>query len=239
MNVIRNGAALLFGAALAAGCNTSTSGANDRISFTPDECGQLTSNCNLADSIGVGGQINIQIDSLDGTPTAGLDLASRDPDILAVERGADLNGAPSWLLTALAPGVADLAALDGTHEIDFVEVPVQAVAHLALEKVVGEAVGPTLEDGYDEAWTINADTQTSWFVRPVASDDGVLMGRFSYETVTVSGEPDVTDFELENSDRPAGHLSVRLPPGAYPVTFELTLDQDVFVDAIIHAVLTQ
>ncbi len=237
MNVTKIGAALLFGAALAGGCNTSTSGANERISFTPENCGQVLS-CDLADSIAAGGKINITIDSLDGTPTAGLDLASRDPDIVTVEPAADIGGAPSWELTAHAPGVADLAALDGELEIDFVEVPVQELEHLGLEGFVGDAVGPAIEDGFDEAWTVNADTQVSWFVRPMVND-AVLMGRFSFETVTEVGLPDVTDFELDNSDRPNGHLSVMLPPGDYPVEFQLSLaPDDIYVSAIIHAVAT-
>jgi hypothetical protein len=219
-----------------AACNESQTGANERIAFTPANCGQI--GCDLDDSIGVYGKINIQIDGLNGQSTAGLDLASRDPSRLTVEPAADINGAPSWELTALAAGVVQLAAIDpGGTEIDFVEVPIQDLVALTLQPYTSNIVGPAEEQGYDEAYTVNANEPVAWNVRPLIAGDVTTMGRFMFETVTIAGEPDVTDFELGTSDRPNGYLYVDLPAGDYPVEFQLSDDPDnLYVSAIIHSI---
>ena len=101
--------------------------------------------------------------------------------------------------------------------------------------MVGDVVGPSQETGYDEAFTVNAGVEVTWFVRPLIAGDVTTMGRFAYETVLDSGQPAVTDHELANSDRPNGYLSVNLPAGTYPVRFELSADPNVGVEAVIHA----
>lgn len=217
----------------AAACNESRSGANERVRFTPDECGNV--NCTFDDSIGVGGTISITIDGIDGFPTAGLDLASRDPDLFSVAPRSDIAGRPAWDLTAHAAGVGELVALDGSEEIDFIEIPIQEVIALTMDPFAGDIVGPNEEAGYDEAFTVNANEAVSWFVRPVVEGDAITMGRYSFETVLDAGAPSVVDHEAANSDRPNGYLYVTLPAGDYPVRFELTDDPDVFVEAIIHA----
>jgi hypothetical protein len=221
-----------------AACNTSQTGANNRIAFTPAECGQPAEGCDLRDSMGVFGTIGMTIDGIDGEPTAGLDLASRDPDTLTIVPREDIGGQPAWDLTAHAPGVVQVAAVDPQGvEIDFVEVPIQDVIALTLEPYTTNIVGPAEEQGYDEAFTVNADEPVAWNVRPLIDGDVTTMGRFSFETVTISGEPDVTDFEAGTSDRPNGYLYVSLPAGDYPVEFHLTdAFDDVYVTALIHAI---
>jgi hypothetical protein len=220
-----------------AACNTSQTGANERIAFTPQNCGQPAEGCDLADSMGVYGKISMTIDGLNGQPTAGLDLASRDPARLTVEPTADIGGQPAWELTAHAAGVVQVAAVDaGGTEIDFVEVPIQEVLALTMQPYTSNIVGPSDETGYDEAFTVNADEPVAWNVRPLIAGDVTTMGRFMFETVTITGEPDVTDFELGTSDRPNGYLYVDLPAGDYPVEFQLSDDPDaIFVSAIIHS----
>ncbi|MCA9677660.1 MAG: hypothetical protein H6709_04485 [Kofleriaceae bacterium] len=235
-------ATLLVAAAIAAGaaaCNTPTEGANGNLQFTPQLCGGFMS-CDFNDSIGVYGQINVTIDGLNGTSTAGLDLASDDTSVLTVEPGEDIGGQPSWVLTATGAGVARLAALTpGAEEVDFVEVGVQDVQYLTLESFVGDAVGPSDEAGYDEGWTVNADQLVSWYVRPRIAGDAPTMGRFSIETVLDAGNDWLTGTEESSSDRPNGYLYVRLPVGDYPIRFEVTEDPGIGVDAMIHAVQTQ
>lgn len=220
-----------------AACNTPSSGANERIEFTPTECGQA-GGCDFDDAIGVYGTISVTIDSLDGTPTAGLDLASRDPSIMSVTPRADIGGEPAWDVTALGPGVAELAALDaGGNEIDFIQVDLVDPVALTMVPFVGDIVGPNPEAGYDEAFTIQAGDLVSWFVRPLVAADVTTMGRFSFETVLDAGGPDLTLYEASNSDRPNGYLylDATLPPGDYPVRFELTEDGAIGVEAIVHA----
>ena len=223
----------------AAACNTTTEGANGQIAFTPTNCG-VVAGCDFADSIGVHGAVDVQIAGLQGTPTAGLDLASDDEGVFTVAPTDDTGNQATWEIQAHGAGVARLAAIDGDGtEVDFVEVSVQDVTHLALEEFVGDAVGPTDEQGFDEAWTVNADELVSWYVRPRIAGDAPTMGRFSFETVLDGGATWLTGAEQEGSDRPNGYLYLRLPAGDYPITFELTEDQGIFVDAIIHAVATQ
>jgi hypothetical protein len=219
-------------------CNTAQTGANERIAFRPENCGQPAEGCDLRDSMGVYGRINMTIDGLNGQSTAGLELASRDTQRLTVAPGPDIGGQPSWELTALAAGVVQVAAIDGAGtEIDFVEVPIQEVLALTLEPYTTNIVGPAEEQGYDEAYTVNADEPVAWNVRPLIDGDVTTMGRFTFETVTITGEPDVTDFEEGTSDRPNGYLYVSLPAGDYPVEFQLSDDPDnIFVRAIIHSI---
>jgi hypothetical protein len=222
------------GALALAACNQSRAGVNDKILFTPVECGQLS--CDFDDSVGVFGTIALQITGIDGQATAGLDLASRDTSVATVERRDDVGNAPAWDLHAHAAGVVEVAAVDtdGT-EIDFVQIGIQDVTRLTMLPVVGDVVGPSTEADYDEAFTVNADEPVSWSIRPVIAGDVTTMGRFSFETVLDAGGPDLTQFETASSDRPNGYLYVQLPAGDYPVRFEVTEDIDVAVEAIIHA----
>jgi hypothetical protein len=218
-----------------AACNEPREGANGNLEFTPRNCGQVLS-CDFDDSIGTFGRINITVDGLNGTPTAGLELSSSDNSVFTVDFGDDISGEPSWEIYAVGAGVAELVAYNGNTEVDFIEIPVQTTQFLGLENLVGDAVGPSVEDGYDEAWTVNAGEDVSFIVRGMIAEDAVTMGRFSVETVLDAGDTRLIDAELENSDRPNGYLSVNLPEGDYPVRFELTEDQGTFVEAIIHAV---
>jgi hypothetical protein len=218
-------------AALAvAACNTPQSGVNDRIDFTPTQCGAV-SGCAFDDGIGKGGVISVQISGIGAQPTAGLDLASRHPNIMTVARRADIGNAPAWDLTGLAQGFADLAAVDTDGvEIDHIQVEIHELRRLTMIGFVGDIVETSAPD-FDEAFIVNADQQVSWLIRPVAPLDHVPMGRFTYETVG-----DLGAFELENSDRPNGHLSVNLPAGEYPIEFQLSVDPDnIFVSALITA----
>jgi hypothetical protein len=215
-----------------AACNTSQSGANNAIAFTPDNCGEL-GGCDFADSIGVGGKIDVTISGLNGTPTAGLDLASADTDVFDVAPTEDVGGEPAWEITAYSPGVARLAAIDGDgNEIDFIEVPVQEVTRLTMEPFAGDIVGPTEEDGVDEVFTVNADALVSWSVRPIIAGDVTTMGRYTFANTQAV---DLSQYETESSDPANGYLYVQLPVGEYPITFELADDGEIYVSAVIRA----
>lgn len=218
-----------------AACNTSQTGANGAVAFTPVQCGEL-GGCDFADSIGVGGVINVTISGIDGTPTAGLDLASRDESRLAVEPGEDVGGEPSWLLTALAPGVAQLAAIDPDgQEVDFIEVPMQEVTRLTMVPFAGDQTELGPEGDYDEAFQMMADTAASWSVRPVIAGDVTTMGRYAF--TNIQGTPDLTQYEAANSDPANGYLYVEhIGFGDYPIEFQLSIDGGIFVSAIIHVI---
>lgn len=218
----------------AAACNTSQTGANGNLSFTPTNCGVI-GGCDFADSIGVNGKINVQITGLDGTSTAGLDLASQDESVLLVSPGPDINNAPSWELTAVSPGVADLVALDpGGTQIDFVEVPVQEVTSFHAVPFAGSIVEGTPTTGYDQAFQVNADMLTSWYVVPYITGDVETMGR--YDFTYQSGQPDITQYETATSDAAHGYFYVQLPAGGYSVTFNQVVDPGLSVAFTIDAV---
>ena len=133
---------------------------------------------------------------------------------------ADLGHGKTWVMT-----IAHRRAVDAVRKNE------------AAKRSDGQVV--TEEVGYDEAWTVEAGTDVSFIVRGMLAEDAVTMGRFSVETLVDEGDTRIFDAELENSDRPNGYLSVNLPAGDYPISFMLTEDFDIYVDAIIHAVPAQ
>jgi hypothetical protein len=217
--------------AVLAACNQSQAGVNERILFTPVQCGQPLDGCDFDDSVGLHGTISLQISGIDGQPTAGLDLASRDPSVAQVSRRADISNAPAWDLAALAPGVVDVAAIDSNGiEIDFVQVGVQEVVGLTMVPVDTSIVGPDVEEGYDEAFTIKADLNASWLVRPLIAGDVTTMGRFAFTPVL---DPLAT--QVQGSDPDNGLLAIKVPAGTYPVSFSLSADPAIAIEAVIHA----
>src|SRR3989304_4025344 len=90
---------------LAAGCNEPKEGANGNVLFTPDNCStQDLRVCDFDDSIGVGGQIDVNISGIDGFSTAGVTLATEDPNVLLVDPVPDVNNRPTWEVTATGEG---------------------------------------------------------------------------------------------------------------------------------------
>lgn len=221
-------------AAAAAGCNTPSEGAQGQLLFTPINCGNPLLGCDFADGVVEGGLLEVQITGQGGVATAGLDLASTDPTVLAVSPTGDVNGRPTWQLHGAGAGVATLAALDdlGT-EIDFVAITVIAPERLGLVNLVGDAVGPTVETGVDEAWTVNAGQLVSFQAVPRAAGNQ-LIGRLDHVVVLPQGST-LLDTEQSSSDRPGGYLYVQPPTGDYPFTFEVDGSPDVAVDVMLHA----
>lgn len=217
-----------------AACNQGRTGANDLIEFTPLECGNLLLGCDFDQSLALWADTYVQIAGVDDYPTAGLDLASRDPAVLVVSRVADVGGRPTWNLHGAGAGVAQLAAVDtGGAEIDFTEVAVRQAARLSLVRVLGDAVGPTV-NGTTEEWTVNAGQPVSLQARMIVDQSAVLMGRIGY-TVTVPAGSRLLDSELGGSDRDKGYLYVQPPAGSYPFSFELAVDPTIKVDALLKA----
>lgn len=219
-------------ALLAVGCNTSKTGANGNIRFTPDECG-LVSGCNFDDSIGVGGMINVQIAGIDGFSTAGVTLGSDDPAVLSIDPIADVGGKPTWAAVGQSAGVARIVAYDTNQvEVDFVEVGVQELSGLGLDNFVGDAVGPTSDATYDEIWQVNADTNTSFYVQPLIGDGVPTMGKYTY-TATIDSA--LNDGQVAGSDPANGYIYFNVPAGDYPVTFESDYDPSIYIDVLIQA----
>jgi len=226
--------ALIAGAGLAA-CNTSQPGETGLVLFTPRDCGNPLLGCDFVRPVATGASLNVQIMGNGGTSTAGFDLESNNPEILAVTKIADVDGRPTWALAGGRAGSVYLAAVDEAGaQVDFIDVTVRRPTRLGLVKVAGEAVGPTNEDGVDQAWTVNADAPVSFQALP---HDGTtqLMGILDYVLVVPQGSTLLAS-EQSSSDRATGYLYVQPPAGDYPFTFELAApDSAVAVDAILHA----
>lgn len=226
--------ASIIGLAALAACNEGRTGANNNVEFTPLNCGNALLGCSFDQSLALWGDTDVQIAGIDGFPTAGLDLASRDPSVLVVTKVADVAGRPTWTLHGAGEGVATLAAIDsGGGEADFTEIAVRKAQRLTLEKILGDAVGPTLE-GNSQTWTVNAEQEVSLQARMIVDASAELIGRIDY-TVTVPVGSRLLDAEIQGSDRPAGYLYVRPPAGVYPFSFELAADPNVKVDAVLKA----
>ncbi len=219
-------------ALLAVGCNTSKTGANGNIRFTPQNCG-LVSGCDFADSVGVGGIIDVQIAGIDGFSTAGVTLASDDPSVLTLDPVADVGGKPTWAAVGQSAGVARITAYDVNQvEVDFLEVGVQELSGLGLDNFVGDAVGPTSDASYDEIWQVNADQNTSFYVLPLIGDAAPTMGRYTY-TATIDSV--LNDGQVAGSDPANGYIYFNVPAGDYPVTFENDYDPSLAIDVLIQA----
>jgi hypothetical protein len=216
-----------------AACNTSQEGAQGNILFTPDECGRLDG-CDFADSIGVGGTIQVHIQGIDGFSTAGVTLASDDPMVLDVQAIGDVGGRPTWEATGTGAGVGRIVAYDAADtQVDFLEVGVQELAGLILDPFVGDAVGPTADGTYDEIWSVNADQPTSFQVTPVIGADVPTMGVYQYVAVI----DNVMEASLEEgADLGAGYLYFSAPAGDYEVSFATAFDGSIALDALIQAV---
>ena len=231
---MRSLASIVFAVAALAACNEAQPGANNNVAFTPLNCGNLALGCTFDQSLALWADVDVQIEGIDGFATAGLDLASSDPTVLVVQKVADQGGRPTWSLHGAGEGVATLAALDRTGlEADFTEIPVRAATHLSLTRILGDAVGPTLEGGV-QTWTVNAGQPVSLQARMLVDESAELIGRAAY-TVTLPQGSRLLDSEVGGSAREQGYLYVSPPAGTYPFSFELAAAPTVKVDAIIKA----
>ncbi len=207
--------AVLTAVAALAACNTSTEGAIGNIAFTPTDCGLV--GCNLDDSIGVGGVIQMHIAGLAGISTAGASMVSDNPELLSVIVVPDVGGQPTWELQALAAGVPSVTVYGADETVlDFVEIPTQDLSGIISQNILGEAVGPSADATFNELWVVNANESVSFQVTPVIGIDVPVMGKYVY-TATLDA---VIDAGLLDDTVSDGYLYFNVPAGQYPVSFE-------------------
>jgi hypothetical protein len=218
---------------LAAACNTSTTGDEHQLEFTPVNCGNALLGCDLAAGLVAGGEVDVEVRGLGGVSTDGLTLTSTTPSVAEVTAVAGAQ-VPTWSVRGLAPGVVDLSALDsGGLEVDTVHFTVGAAERLSLVKLAGTATGPDDEAGADEAWQVTAGALVSFQAVPMKADYR-LIGRLPY-TFTASAGTTLLETEQSTSDRPKGYLYVQPAAGDYTFTFALTATPAVGVDVALHA----
>ncbi|MCG8425120.1 MAG: hypothetical protein MJE77_45145 [Proteobacteria bacterium] len=203
--------------AFAGGCNISTEGALGTVDFTPNNCGRVDG-CDFASGLGLGGTTQVQISGINGASTAAIDLASGDPEIIAVTPIADVGGRPTWELYGMGEGRGRLMAVDRDNvEVDFIDVDVFRPARLTMKPFLGNAVGPVDDPVYDERWTVNAGERVVMLVTPVASDDEPLIGRHQYVPFI---EVEEFDSYINDTDQlPEGTLDFTASAGEYTLAF--------------------
>lgn len=220
--------AVLFTAA----CNTSSDGDQGNVSFTPTECGRI-GGCDFEDSIGVGGTLAVQIDGLDGTPTAGLDVISDDPTRVTAMPTGNIAGKPAWLLVGVSAGAARLIAVDRDQsEVDSLTVGVQELTGMVLDDFIGDAVQTTASADVDETWRVVANADTSFYVVPTIGASVPTMGRFTY---TATLDTEVSNGLLTSADVANGYLAFNVPAGTYVVTFVNNLGMQFDAEIIAEA----
>lgn len=197
-----------------AACDTSTDGANGAISFTPTDCGPAQ--CDFDNSVGVGGTLSLNIAGNEGVVTASATVESDDPTVLSIQAIAG-NGEPTWELVGMAAGIARLTVFDVDHGvIDFLEVGVQNLSGLTANNIIGDAVGPTEDEFFDEVWTVNAGEEVDLQVVPVIGDGVATMGRYTYTaTVDAAIEDGLIGDRLSE-----GYLRFNVVAGDHSVTFD-------------------
>lgn len=213
-------------------CNTPSSGENDRLEFTPTECGNPLLGCDLGSGVVVGGSLEVEVRGVGAVTTDGVTLVSATPTVLAVVDIADV-GVPTWELRAVAAGTATLSAVDaGGVEVDTLTFTVAAPERLAMVKLAGNATGPTDEAGVDEAWQVDAGGLVSFQAAPMRGS-ARLIGRLDY-TLTVPPGSTLLETEQSNSDPTIGYLYVQPAAGDYTFTFSAG-NPALSVDVALHA----
>jgi len=203
-------------AAATTGCNTSQTGAEGLVRFTPDACDRAGTGCDFDDGVAVGGTLDVWITGTDGTSTAGFTLRSDDPAVITVTVVDDVAGRPTWELAGTGSGVARLIAVDADGaDVDFIEVAVQELDGLRLVQTLGEAVGPTSDGTYGEIWQVNANEETWFYVEPLVGGERI-MGILEYD-VTI--DADLEDNGLAGgSDISGGLYKLDAPAGDYALS---------------------
>lgn len=202
--------------ALTSSCDTPTQGVAGNVEFTPIDCGRYTG-CAFADSLGLGGTINVYITGIGAFDATGVTLESSDPEILTVDFLGDVAGRPTWELSGAGAGTARLIAAKDRMAVDSIEVQVQAVSALTAQKIIGNATGPLYDaDGYDQHWIASAGERTVLHVTPMVGDEPI-MGRYQYSTAFANADFEgyINDLSLLGK----GELDFTAPAGQYGLTF--------------------
>jgi hypothetical protein len=233
--------AYLLAPLLAAGCNVTSTGTHNVITFTPSNCGDPTG-CDLGNALALWSTVDVQIARTSGGPITGLTLESRDPTTATVAPTAAVQGVPTWRVTGADAGatgagaMVDLAVIDtAAAEVDSIAITVKATDHLGFSKFTGTAAGPAIETGYDEAWRVKQDAPVAFQVRArLGTED--LEGRYQFDVV--ADPANLLSHEPQGADHAYGYVYVQPPAGDFPLTLALHADPTLQLKVMVHAVAT-
>jgi hypothetical protein len=202
--------------ALASSCDMPTQGVAGNVEFTPIDCGRYAG-CAFADSLGLGGRVNVYITGIGAFDATGVMLESSDPEILTVAFLGDVAGRPTGELFGAGAGAARLIAVKERMAVDSIEVQVQPVSDLTAQKLIGNVTGPLYDAaGYDQHWITNAGERSVLHVTPLVGDEP-MMGRYQYSTVFANA--DFEGYINDLSILSKGELDFTAPAGQYGLTF--------------------
>jgi hypothetical protein len=208
---------LLTVALVTGACNEVTTGKTGVLTFTPDECGEVS--CSLDDDLAVGGSILVSIDERRaGGDLSDLTLITDAAGVLRVESVTRTALTSEWRVTALAPGPARLIAIDRQgYEVDYTDVGASSADKLRIEHRAGNAVGPGARTGFDEVWTVKAGESIDLRIAPFHGNQR-LTGRIAYH---VDIDKLLHAGLSPGSSLERGELAFRVPAGEYDATFDL------------------
>lgn len=224
---------LILGAATALlGCDSATSGALGRVSFTPEHCGlPFGFGCDFDRGVVDGSTVDIYIEGKEGFSSAGLDLVSETPQVAGLEVIADLDGRPAWRIRGLRAGRAEIAAIDRDDAVvDYLRFDVRTPNYGFHLDSSSSLEGPaTNEPGYDEVWQLRGRRVD---LRLLSYDRGdAMMGEFDFD-VMLSNE--FNDVDLKGDLRKGEIEFSALQGGLGPFDMHFTDPQGVVFRARIE-----
>jgi hypothetical protein len=190
------------------------------VMMVPRDCGVGTEACSVAGGMAIGSTIDVQLVTSDGSPLAGEQLVSGDPDTIV----APAPGKPdTWRVTtheSQSPWIT-LVMLDGAkHELERATFARARPAALGLCGVAGtyfDAPGaPSHEATAGQPFTVQICALAAGGT-PIGRP---LIGRFTYD---ITADPDgLMAHEQPGADVAEGELAITgLPAGTYHLTAQV------------------
>ncbi len=212
-------------------CNSPTTGDQGQLEFTPVNCGNPLLGCAFSAGLALGSTTDVEVRATDGRSLDGVMLGGTSTVMVGPRR--DLDGVPTWSVTAVGGGGVTLSATDASGaELDSTSFTIYVPQRLGLAKIAGEATGPATEAGVDEAWTVPAGQLVSFQVVPF-NGEYRMIGRLAFEIAYPVGSP-LPATEQSTSDPDTGYLYVQPPAGDHAFSF-LQVGDDLTLDVMLHA----
>ena len=215
-SLLRRSSALLLAAPLAlAACNVAETGENGVAYFVPDDCGRDF--CSFDDPIAAGASLDVYLDGVDDQYVGDLEVASTDSRVVDV-LGRTPDSSPRFTLLGVAPGTADLAAIDRDgNEVDYIHVEVERVDELVFDVVspgLGEPETIVTSDGVRMSrYRLDVGAHVDIDVHPYARGNWA-MGAFEYGVVI---DPVIAAAILPSSKVSHGDLDFYAPRGEHDI----------------------
>ncbi len=164
-------------------CHETKEGEENKVGFTPVQCGPGDLQCDLDDPIGLGGTISIKIEGLHGTNVTGFDVEAGDKSVLFVSKRPPSENGNVVLWDVMATGIGEgwLLAKDGREEVDRVKVHIEEVTSFKMLHFLDQLTPDTDEPGLDQVWDISVGSSELFVLANYTASLERAMGRYLYE----------------------------------------------------------